>query len=67
MMKKTVYASCGHTVKAFRRGKEVHAYHGHEGDVHTIIPFGEHLVTLDDNNTLRIWHSETEGMCEDIV
>ena len=60
--KKTVFASYGRTIKAFHRGKEVRVYHGHEGDVHTIIPFGDHLLAVDDTNTLIIWHAMTKGM-----
>ena len=59
--KKTVYASCGRTVKAFHRGKEVRVYHGQEGDVHTIIPFGDHLLTIDAKNIIRIWHALSAG------
>ena len=42
-------------IKAFKRGREVNAYCGHEGCVIAMLPFGEHLVSVDDQNYLKIW------------
>ena len=58
---KIVFASYGGTIKAFKRGKEANCYRGHEGEVHTLLPFGEHLVSIDDCNQLKIWHIRNGG------
>ena len=48
-------------MKAFKRGKEVDVYLGHEGEVQILLPFGEHLVSIDDKNCLKIWHVRDRG------
>lgn len=58
---KIVYASYQNVVKAFKRGQEVNTYLGHEGEVQFILPFGEHLVSIDDANVMKIWHSVSKG------
>ena len=56
-----VFTASGTVIKAFKRGKEVDAYHGHEGDVQILLPFGEYLVSIDDRNCLKIWHVRQRG------
>lgn len=58
---KVVYASYQNVIKAFKRGEEISTYLGHEGEIQFILPFGEHLVSIDDNNVMRIWHSQSKG------
>lgn len=58
---KIVFASYKNVIKAFKRGQEVNSYVGHEGEVQLILPFGEHLVSIDDKNVLKIWHSKNRG------
>ncbi len=58
---KVVFAAYGGTIKAFVRGKEVNCYLGHEGDVMILLPLGEHLVSIDDRNALKIWHRLDHG------
>jgi U3 small nucleolar RNA-associated protein 21 len=50
-----VWASYGAVVKGFRRGREVCRFHGHRGNVTILLPFGEHLISIDDQNCLKIW------------
>ncbi|XP_064385749.1 WD repeat-containing protein 36-like isoform X4 [Halichondria panicea] len=59
---KIVYASYQNVVKAFKRGQEVNTYLGHEGEVQFILPFGEHLISIDDSNVMRIWHSVSKEL-----
>lgn len=61
---KIVFASYGNVIKAFKRGREVNAYVGHEGCVNSLLPFGEHLVSVDDSNCLKIWHIRNSGMIQ---
>ena len=58
---KIVFASYGNVIKAFKRGREVNTYLGHEGCVTNLIPFGEHLVSIDDQNCLKIWQIKKSG------
>ena len=58
---KIVFATYKNVIKAFKRGQEVNSYVSHEGEVQLILPFGEHLVSIDDKNVLKIWHSKSRG------
>ena len=58
---KIVFASYGNVIKAFKRGREVNAYISQEGDVISLLPFGEQLVSIDDQNCLRIWQIKKSG------
>ena len=61
-----MYASYQNVVKAFKRGQEVNTYLGHEGEVQFILPFGEHLISIDDSNVMRIWHSVSKGVSDSV-
>ena len=56
-----VWVSYRTTVKGFRRGKEVCRFHGHKGNVTVLLPFGEHLISIDDQNCLKIWSVREKG------
>uniref|UniRef100_A0A8C2FXE6 WD repeat domain 36 n=1 Tax=Cyprinus carpio TaxID=7962 RepID=A0A8C2FXE6_CYPCA len=38
----------------------VHTYTGHQGDVHLLLPFGDHLISVDKDNVVIIWDVESE-------
>ena len=59
-----MFASCESVIKSFVRGKERSTYLGHEGNVHTLLPFGEHLVSVDSENSLKIWDIGNRGVFE---
>ncbi len=61
---KIVFASYSDVIKAFKRGREINIYLGHEGCVTNLIPFGEHLVSIDDRNCLKIWQIKQSGMVQ---
>ncbi|KAG8598191.1 hypothetical protein GDO81_002524 [Engystomops pustulosus] len=51
-----VFASYGNLLKAFARNKEIiHTYKGHESDIHLVLPFGDHVISVDTNNTVIVW------------
>lgn len=56
-----VWVAYGEVVKAFSRGKEVACLLGHKGNVHILLPFGEHLISVDDKNCLKIWNIKAKG------
>lgn len=53
---KYIYAASRNNVYAFRFGRKVERkYIGHEADVHTILPFAHHLISIDTDNVLKVW------------
>ena len=66
-----VITACASTVVAWRRGREHVRYeHGDaKAAVHIMLTFGEQLITVDTNNTLRIFgvtEGDTRGVLEDL-
>ncbi|XP_051875459.1 WD repeat-containing protein 36 isoform X2 [Pristis pectinata] len=56
-----VFAAHSNCVKAFARNKDiVHTYEGHNAAVHLLLPFGDHVISVDRDNTLIIWNVESE-------
>ena len=39
----------------------VHTYEGHNHDVHLLLPFGQHLISVDTESQVIIWDIQTEG------
>ncbi|KAI4498395.1 hypothetical protein M0802_006574 [Mischocyttarus mexicanus] len=58
-----VYTAAGNIVYAWRRGTELkHTYKGHNATVHIILPFGPHILTVDENSTVIVWDIKTESL-----
>lgn len=56
-----VYTASGNSVYAWRRGTELkHTYSGHCSPVHLLLPFGAHLLSVDEDSLLKIWDIKTE-------
>ncbi|XP_066516110.1 WD repeat-containing protein 36 [Hoplias malabaricus] len=56
-----VYAAHGKVISAFAKNKEVvHTYEGHQADVHLLLPFGDHLISVDKESAVIIWGVESE-------
>ncbi|XP_072372521.1 WD repeat-containing protein 36 [Scyliorhinus torazame] len=56
-----VFAAHGNSVKAFARNKEiVHSYKGHNAEVHLLLTFGDHLISVDRDNRLIVWDVQSE-------
>jgi len=56
-----VFAAAGNMIYAWRRGSELkHIYRGHEAKVKLMLPFGPHLISIDDNNVLKIFDIKSE-------
>ncbi|XP_077146374.1 WD repeat-containing protein 36 [Ranitomeya variabilis] len=56
-----VFASHGNLLKAFARNKEVvHTYKGHDAEIHLVLPFGDHVISVDTNNTVIIWDVQSQ-------
>ncbi|XP_038068036.1 WD repeat-containing protein 36-like [Patiria miniata] len=51
-----VFTACQNIVRAFTQGRQVlYTYIGHDKDVHLLLPFGDHLVSVDEDSLLKIW------------
>lgn len=59
-----VFAACQNLVYAFRRGREVcHKYEGHDHHVHLLLTFGQHLISVDEASSVKIWDIKSQGWC----
>lgn len=56
-----VYTASGKQVQAWRMGIKIqHRYEGHEHNVHLLLPFGPHLIAIDEKSTLKMWDIKSE-------
>lgn len=56
-----VYTACGNIIYAWRRGTELkHTYFGHKNAVCLMIPFGSHLISVDELSNVKIWDIKEE-------
>ncbi|KAB7504795.1 WD repeat-containing protein 36 [Armadillidium nasatum] len=56
-----VYTAVDSTIYAWRRSTELmHTYPGHSGSVKLIIPFGPHIISVDNKNILYVWDVKSE-------
>lgn len=57
-----IYTASENNIYAWRRGCELkHTYTGHTAPVHSIFPFGIHLVSIDEDNILKIFDIKEES------
>lgn len=58
-----VYTASANNVYAWRRGTDLkHTYKGHECPVHLLLPFGAHLLSVDENSNVMIWDIKDETL-----
>ncbi|ERE81548.1 WD repeat-containing protein 36 [Cricetulus griseus] len=56
-----VFAAYGKVFSAFARSKEiVHTFKGHKAEIHLLQPFGDHVISVDTDSILIIWHVYSE-------
>ncbi|XP_073933073.1 WD repeat-containing protein 36 isoform X2 [Castor canadensis] len=56
-----VFAAYGNVFSAFARNKEVvHTFKGHKAEIHLLQPFGDHIISVDSDSVLIIWHIYSE-------
>jgi U3 small nucleolar RNA-associated protein 21 len=56
-----IYAATGQFIYAWRRGSEIkHKYVGHESKVIFLLPFGHHLISVDEDSLLKVWDKKCE-------
>ena len=58
-----IFSASGNTIYGWRRGSEIkHKYIGHKSNVHLLLPFGEHLISVDENSLLKVWDKKDESL-----
>ncbi|XP_062595903.1 WD repeat-containing protein 36-like, partial [Saccostrea cucullata] len=58
-----VFTGCVNVVRAFKRSRQlVHTFEGHSSEVHLLLPFGNHLISIDIHSNLKIWDVENGGV-----
>ncbi|CAH0553974.1 unnamed protein product [Brassicogethes aeneus] len=58
-----VYTACKNKIYAWRRGTELkHTYSGHKKPVHLMIPFGVHLISVDEGSCVKVWDIKAESV-----
>lgn len=63
-----VYTGAGHNIYAWRRGRELkHTYKGHKHNVKLLLPFGVHLISIDEENNLKIWDIKDESVYSELT
>uniref|UniRef100_A0A2K6FTJ2 WD repeat domain 36 n=1 Tax=Propithecus coquereli TaxID=379532 RepID=A0A2K6FTJ2_PROCO len=56
-----VFAAYGNVFSAFARNKEiVRTFKGHKAEIHLLQPFGDHVISVDADSILIIWHIYSE-------
>ncbi|XP_007486659.1 WD repeat-containing protein 36 isoform X2 [Monodelphis domestica] len=59
--RRLVFAAYGNVFSAFSRNKEVaHTFKGHNAEIHLLQPFGDHVISIDIDSILIIWHIYSE-------
>lgn len=54
-----IIAASKNQMTSWKRGKQVAVFEGHKSDIHFILSFGSHLISVDEESTVRIWIVET--------
>jgi U3 small nucleolar RNA-associated protein 21 len=58
-----IYSACGSTIYGWRRGNEIkHKYVGHEAKVSHLLPFGNHLISVDEESLVKVWDRKSETL-----
>nr|XP_033332370.1 WD repeat-containing protein 36 [Megalopta genalis] len=58
-----IYSACENVICAWRRGTELkHTYKGHECAVHSLLPFGPHLISIDEESNVKVWDIKSEEL-----
>ncbi|XP_065834834.1 WD repeat-containing protein 36-like isoform X2 [Oscarella lobularis] len=54
-----LFTASGLDIKLWKRAKEIRVFRGHRKNIHSLLPFGEHLISVDDDNEVKIWNSKS--------
>nr|CAB3267697.1 WD repeat-containing protein 36-like [Phallusia mammillata] len=52
-----IYVGCENVIYVYKAGRQVlQVLEGHECDVHLLLPFGKHLISVDASSHVKVWH-----------
>ncbi|XP_068725814.1 WD repeat-containing protein 36-like [Montipora capricornis] len=54
-----VITASGNQITSWKRGKQVALFEGHKSDIHFVLSFGPHLISVDDDSNVRVWIVQT--------
>lgn len=58
-----IYSAAGTEIYAWRSSAELkHIYKGHEEKIVCLLPFGQHLISVDQSCVLKVWEIEQEDV-----
>lgn len=58
-----IFSASGKIIYGWRRGNEIkHKYVGHNSKVHLLLPFGMHLISVDQDSLLKVWDKKDESV-----
>lgn len=58
-----IFSASGNIIYGWRRGNEIkHKYIGHKSKVHQLLPFGQHLISVDEDSLLKVWDKKSESV-----
>ncbi|KAK2156514.1 hypothetical protein LSH36_211g01051 [Paralvinella palmiformis] len=62
-----VYTAYNDVIQAFTRGRKVkHTYRGHENNIRLMMPFGHHLISVDEASCVKVWDINSEEVFLDL-
>lgn len=62
-----VYTASAKTIYGWRLGRIIkYILKGHEKDVHLMMPFGKHLIAVDEANVMKVWEVKMQTVYLDI-
>ena len=57
-----LYTSCRNVVYGLAQSQSIkYTFKGHQHPVHIILPFDKHLITVDKESSVMVWHIESES------
>uniref|UniRef100_A0A336LZ66 CSON006517 protein n=1 Tax=Culicoides sonorensis TaxID=179676 RepID=A0A336LZ66_CULSO len=56
-----VHVAAGKNIYSWRSGREIKkTFIGHKANIHLLLPFGPHLIAVDEDNVMKVWDIESE-------
>ena len=56
-----LYNTCTHKWLNDCWTQVIHTYTGHDHPVHLLLPFADHLISVDEGNHVKVWDIKSEG------
>ncbi|XP_014246817.1 WD repeat-containing protein 36 [Cimex lectularius] len=61
--RKRIYTANGGKIQSWRRGTVIaDSFGNHEKPIHVLLPFGSHIISVDEDNLLKVWDSKSKDL-----